>query len=88
MLAVLGVSVAAWLVSVARRDVSIVDSLWSLMILLCALVYVGLAQDTGPRTVILIALLLIWAIRLSAAHYRAQPRRAGRPPLPGNSPEQ
>ena len=65
LLAVLGVSVAAWLVSVARRDVSIVDSLWSLMILLCALVYVVLAQDTGPRTVILITLLLTWAIRLS-----------------------
>jgi steroid 5-alpha reductase family enzyme len=65
LLAVLTVSVVAWLVSVVRRDVSIVDSLWSLMILLCALVYVSLAQDTGPRTMILIALLLTWAIRLS-----------------------
>jgi steroid 5-alpha reductase family enzyme len=65
LLAVLTVSIVTWLVSVARRDVSIVDSLWSLMILLCALVYVVLARDTGPRTVILIILLLIWAIRLS-----------------------
>jgi len=66
LLAVLTVSVIAWLVSVVRHDVSIVDSLWSLMILLCLLAYVLLADSTGPRTMILVGLLGAWAIRLSA----------------------
>ena len=65
LIAVLAVSVAAWLVSVVRRDVSIVDSLWSLMILLCLLTYVFLDADTGPRAPLVIALLSLWAIRLS-----------------------
>lgn len=66
LLAVLTVSVVTWLVSVVRHDVSIVDSLWSLMILLCLLAYVLLADSTGPRTMILIGLVSAWAIRLSA----------------------
>ncbi len=66
LLAVLTVSVLAWLVSVVRHDVSIVDSLWSLMILLCLLSYVLLADSTGPRTTILVGLLGAWSIRLSA----------------------
>jgi steroid 5-alpha reductase family enzyme len=65
LLAVLAVSVVAWLVSVVRRDVSIVDSLWSLMILLSLLSYTLLAENIGPRSGILIVLLSIWAIRLS-----------------------
>ena len=66
LLALLTVSVIAWLVSVVRHDVSIVDSLWSLMILLCLLAYVLLADSTGPRTMILVGLVGAWAIRLSA----------------------
>lgn len=65
LLALALVSVAAWLVSVVRRDVSIVDSLWSLMILLCLLVYVFYTASPGPRTGLLVALLGIWALRLS-----------------------
>jgi len=63
--AVLVVSVAAWLVSVVRRDVSIVDSLWSLMILFCLLAYIALAEYHGPRTSMLVVLLSLWALRLS-----------------------
>jgi steroid 5-alpha reductase family enzyme len=63
---VLIVSFGAWLVSVVRRDVSIVDSLWSLMILLCLLAYVFLAEYNGPRTTLLITLMAAWAVRLSA----------------------
>jgi steroid 5-alpha reductase family enzyme len=61
---VLAVAVAAWLVSVSRRDVSIVDSLWSLMILLSLLAYLFFAESSGSRTVILTVLLSIWAARL------------------------
>ena len=63
--AILLVSVAAWAVSLVRGDVSIVDSLWSLMILLCLLVYVMLAEQTGWRSLLVGVLVAIWAIRLS-----------------------
>ena len=33
LLVVISISIATWLVSLVRRDVSFVDSLWSLMIL-------------------------------------------------------
>ena len=59
------VSVAAWLVSVARRDVSIVDSLWSLFFLLAVLVYAGVSDTTGPRSWLIAAMVAIWALRLS-----------------------
>lgn len=65
LLAVGTVSIVTWLVSVVRRDVSIVDSMWSLMILLCLLMYTLLAESTGPRTGLAIALLSLWAIRLA-----------------------
>jgi steroid 5-alpha reductase family enzyme len=63
--AVLAMSVLAWLVSVVRRDVSIVDSLWSLMILLGLIAYVFFTADTGPRTALVVTLATLWAVRLS-----------------------
>lgn len=63
--AVSAVAALAWVVSVIRHDVSIVDSLWSLMILGSLGVYAGLAESTGPRTVLVIALVAAWAVRLS-----------------------
>lgn len=65
LVAVLTLSVAVWLVSVARRDVSIVDSLWSLMILLCLLTYTYSITNAGPRALLLVTLLGLWAVRLS-----------------------
>jgi steroid 5-alpha reductase family enzyme len=65
LIAALLVAVAAWAASLRLRDVSIVDGLWSLMILLCLLVYAALAEHTGPRTWLIIALTAIWALRLS-----------------------
>lgn len=61
---VLAVAVVAWLVSVFRCDVSIVDNLWSLMILLGLLAYLYFAQSSGSRTGLLTVLLSIWAVRL------------------------
>jgi steroid 5-alpha reductase family enzyme len=57
---------AGWVFSVARRDVSIVDSLWPLFFLLGAAVYSGMASITGPRAGLLLALVAVWALRLSA----------------------
>ena len=55
----------AWLYSVARRNVGIVDSLWSVMILATVAVYVVLAESSGPRATLLLVLLGVWALRLS-----------------------
>jgi steroid 5-alpha reductase family enzyme len=64
--ALLVVAVVFWLVSLVRNDVSIVDSLWSLMFLLVVLVYTNTAGFIGPRTPLVLALTAIWAVRLSA----------------------
>ena len=55
-----------WLISLLRNDVSIVDSLWSLMFLLVALVYSGMSDLSGPREVLILVLVAVWALRLSA----------------------
>jgi steroid 5-alpha reductase family enzyme len=55
-----------WIVSVFKRNVSIVDSTWSLMFLGMACVYaLGGAQLTG-RGVLMLLLVGAWALRLSA----------------------
>jgi len=60
------VAVVFWLFSLWRNDVSIVDSLWSLMFLLVALAYAAISGDSGPREVLVLALVAVWALRLSA----------------------
>jgi len=62
---VLLVAIMAWTISLAKRDVGIVDSLWSLMILLTLLIYLAAAESTGPRAGLLTVLLTVWALRLS-----------------------
>jgi steroid 5-alpha reductase family enzyme len=64
--ALLAVALVFWLVSLVRNDVSIVDSLWSLMFLLVAAVYAMVADETGPRTFLVLLLVAVWAVRLSA----------------------
>ena len=63
------VAVAFWLLSLLRDDVSIVDSLWSLMFLLAAGAYAGMSAgisgELGPRAYVLIGMVFIWALRLS-----------------------
>jgi len=65
-LALLAVAVLFWLVSLWRDDVSIVDSLWAPMFLVVAAVYAALIEQTGPRAPWLLAMVFIWALRLSA----------------------
>jgi steroid 5-alpha reductase family enzyme len=54
-----------WLVSLAKRDVSIVDSVWSLMILLAAAVYALALPQASDHTGIVLALTALWALRLA-----------------------
>ena len=63
--ALLLVAAVFWLLSLWRNDVSIVDSLWSLMFLLVALVYSITSSNAGPREVLILVLVTLWALRLS-----------------------
>lgn len=56
---------SGWALSVAKRDVSIVDSLWSLFFLLGAGVYATWIDAISPRAALVFTMVLIWAVRLS-----------------------
>lgn len=56
----------AWLLSLRKNDVSIVDSFWPLLILTGTATYALLAQQPGPRTLVVLALVGLWAVRLAA----------------------
>jgi steroid 5-alpha reductase family enzyme len=65
----LGVAAAAafciWVVSLFRRNVGMVDSIWSLMLLSAACVYAHSLPRLGPRSVLVLVLVTLWALRLS-----------------------
>jgi len=63
--AVLIAGALTWLLSLPLRNVSIVDSLWSLLFLLQAGVFAFGAEHIGPRSVLVLVLVSIWALRLS-----------------------
>lgn len=64
-LSVLTFAVAGWLLSLRLKNVSIVDSMWSLMFLVAASSYLVSIDSAGLRAVIVMTLLATWAIRLS-----------------------
>ncbi|MGI9270853.1 MAG: DUF1295 domain-containing protein [Woeseiaceae bacterium] len=66
MIAILIGGVLAWLYSVIRTDVSIVDSLWSLFFLLAASIYAYMSQPLSIRGLGVFILVAVWSIRLSA----------------------
>ena len=63
--AIVVLAILAWLFSIARRDVSIVDSLWSLLFLLGLSVYLLVSDSVGPRALPVLILIAAWALRLS-----------------------
>lgn len=63
--AALGMAIGGWLVSIAQRDVSVVDSLWSLFFLALVAVYVITAPAAGERAHLALFLVGVWAVRLS-----------------------
>lgn len=65
LLAIAAAAIFVWLISLYRKDVSIVDSLWSLMFLIAGSVYAVNAEALGMRGVIVLVLVAIWALRLS-----------------------
>ena len=66
LVAILIVAVLAWLISLAKNDVSFVDVLWAPFFMLAAFVYALTAEQMGTRTVLILILVSAWALRLAS----------------------
>ncbi len=55
----------AWLYAASRKNVNIVDSLWSLFFLLAALIYLYRSGQYTLTTLLLVDMVALWALRLS-----------------------
>ncbi|WP_455219761.1 DUF1295 domain-containing protein, partial [Kaarinaea lacus] len=64
LLATLSLGFFIWIGSVFLRDVSIVDSFWSLMILTSAIAFFVMGEEIDTRTSLILALVFLWALRL------------------------
>jgi steroid 5-alpha reductase family enzyme len=62
----LGLGFLTWLISLVINDVSIVDSVWSLFFVAASGFYALQPAANGPRSVWVIGLIALWAIRLCA----------------------
>jgi len=58
-------AILTWMVSLFKRDVSIVDSVWSLMIFGAAVLYSMSVAPYWTRSSLLLTLVLLWALRLT-----------------------
>ncbi|MEM7480219.1 MAG: DUF1295 domain-containing protein [Acidobacteriota bacterium] len=57
--------IALWLVSLVRRDVSIIDLFWGFGFVLCAWIYRALGGEVDLRQAVQLALVTVWGLRLS-----------------------
>jgi len=62
----LGAAAITWVISVRKRNVTIVDTLWSLLFVIAAAVYAASVETPGPRAWLVLALVSIWGLRLAA----------------------
>jgi steroid 5-alpha reductase family enzyme len=58
-------ALCTWALSLVRRNVAIVDSLWSLMFVMAAWTYAVETPLRGPRAMLVLGLVTVWALRLS-----------------------
>jgi steroid 5-alpha reductase family enzyme len=63
--AVSAMMVLVWVVSLVRRDASLVDRVWGLAFVVAAWAYALLAGAFTSRTWLILALVTIWGLRLS-----------------------
>ena len=61
----LGAGFLTWLVSVQLRNVTIVDTLWSLMFVIAAFSYAASTLPPGPRAQLVLVLVTVWGLRLA-----------------------
>ena len=62
----LGAAALTWIVSVVKRNVTIVDTLWSLLFVIAAAVYVASADVPSQRAWLVLCLVGLWGVRLAA----------------------
>lgn len=55
-----------WIISVIKKDVSVVDSLWSLFFIIAGLAIVNNLSVISDRAMLVLVLVTIWGLRLSA----------------------
>ena len=65
LVSTLGLATLTWVVSAFKRDVSIIDGVWALMLLASATVYATGAKPYTERTTLILTLVALWAVRLS-----------------------
>ena len=65
--AVLGLAAAGWVVSLAKGNVNIVDSLWALFFVAAACAYTATGGAAGARAALVLAMACAWAVRLSGS---------------------
>ena len=61
----IGIMVVLWLISLLRRDASIIDPFWGTGFVIVAWLAYALNQATGPRPLLLAGLTTVWGLRLS-----------------------
>ena len=61
----LGAGFVTWLISVQQRNVTIVDTLWSLMFVIAAFSYAASTLPAGPRAQLVLVLVTAWGLRLA-----------------------
>jgi steroid 5-alpha reductase family enzyme len=59
------VAMLTWLFSLKLHDVSIVDSVWSVLFMLLAFWSAAASSHWGPRSLLVLALVTVWSLRLS-----------------------
>jgi steroid 5-alpha reductase family enzyme len=60
------IAVATWLVSLVKRDASIIDPVWSLLFIAAAVAYaVTSGAPGGARRGVILVLVIVWGLRLS-----------------------
>ncbi|MEO6117894.1 MAG: DUF1295 domain-containing protein [Methylotenera sp.] len=59
-------ALVGWLISLIRDNVTHVDSMWSLFIGMSAYTYTLLFYELSSRTILILVLVTIWAVRLCA----------------------
>jgi steroid 5-alpha reductase family enzyme len=70
------IALATWAASVVRRDVSIVDSVWSVMVWVAGVAYAWTSPRMSDRGWVALGLITVWAVRLSVyitARNRGEP---------------
>jgi steroid 5-alpha reductase family enzyme len=61
----LGAAGVTWLASVPMRNVTIVDTLWSLLFVIAACSYAWTVPHLGPRALLALVLVSAWGVRLA-----------------------